>query len=159
MTETPRQKRAEAARKARATRAKRRDPLVLAEQRNQIVQGFIAGLSVDEIGQATGLSPALIYKERRRIIETRTAQRDTATVELREAELSRLDRLQRAHWANALQGHIGASQIVLKCIGMRCDLLGLQAPIQVNVQQRSELDAQIEALIDQLNQAGLDVKT
>ena len=156
MTEhTPRQRKAAAARKAVATRRRRSDPLVIAENRAQIVQGFVAGFTVEEIAQATGMSVQLVWKERRNIIETRTAERDKNIAELREAELLRLDRLQRAHWANALQGHLGSSQIVLKCIGMRCDKLGLQAPGQVSETQRSELDAQIEALIDQLTEQGL----
>ena len=101
------------------------------------------------------MSVQLVWKERRNIIETRTAERDKNIAELREVSCSGWTGYSGAHWANALQGHLGSSQIVLKCIGMRCDMLGLQVPVQVSVTQRSELDAQIEALIDQLTEQGL----
>lgn len=154
-TDTPRKRAAARARKATATRRKRTDPLVRAEQQRQIVNGFVMGLSVDEIVQATQLSASTVYKEKRALIEQKVGERDSSAAALREAELMRLDRLQRAHWTNALAGHIGSSKIVLQCIDKRCKLLGLDAPTRINVEARTQLDAQIESLIDELETNGL----
>lgn len=48
-----------------------------------------------------------------------------SAMEARELELSRLDRLQRAHWVKALQGDDKATAQVLRIIDMRVRLLGL----------------------------------
>ena len=152
---TKREEAAAVARKATATRRKRRDPLVRAEQQNQIVQGMVAGLSLDEIARVTGLSDATVKRERKRLIEQRVDERDSSIAQLRERELLSLDRLQRAHWQQACSGHIASSRIVLDCIKQRSKMLGLEAPVQIDVQQRSQLDAEIEQLVDELTTMGL----
>ena len=48
-----------------------------------------------------------------------------AAVTDRATELTRLDRLQRAHWVKALQGDVDATDRVLRVISMRVKLLGL----------------------------------
>ena len=48
-----------------------------------------------------------------------------SAMEARELELTRLDRLQRAHWVKALQGDVDATDRVLRVINMRVKLLGL----------------------------------
>ena len=48
-----------------------------------------------------------------------------SAMEARELELTRLDRLQRAHWVKALQGDDKATAQVLRIIDMRVKLLGL----------------------------------
>lgn len=47
-------------------------------------------------------------------------------------DLARLERLIAAHWQKSLAGDQGSTTIVLKALGQRATLLGLNAPIRVN---------------------------
>lgn len=152
---TPRTRAAATAKKAASTRKRRSDPLVKAEEQRRIVNLFLAGARPDEIAHAMKLSVETVYRERRAALERIAPLRDQAQEELREVELQRLDRLQRAHWQNAIDGQVGASKIVLACIDRRAKMLGLDAPVKVDARVRSELDAQIEALVEELGTAGL----
>lgn len=144
-----------AARKGAATRKRRADPLVKAEEQARIVRLWVAGASVDEIADAMNMNRSTVYKVRTEALKTSTAERDKAVEELRETELRRLDRLQRAHWSRALDGNVGSSRIVLKCVDTRAKLCGLYAPVKIDARVRSELDAQIEALMEELEAEGL----
>lgn len=152
---TPRQKAAATARKATATKRKRRDPLVRTENERQVLSLWLAGASAEEIVRATSLSDSTVYRIRKAALVQRVGERDKLAVDLREAELSRLDRLQRAHWTAALSGNVRSSELVLKCIAMRAKMLGLDAPIKVDATVKSELDAQIEELVAKLEADGL----
>lgn len=122
------------------------------------MNGLIAGLSVDEICRVTGLSSATVAREKRKIVEAKTAERETAVTELREIELARLDRLQRGHFAAACDGNVHSAKVVLQCIAQRSKMLGLDAPVKVDVQERTQLDAQIEQLLTELEGVGVKVK-
>jgi DNA-binding CsgD family transcriptional regulator len=128
---------------------------VKAEESRRIVNLFLAGARPDEIAHAMNLSVETVYRERRAALERTIPLRDSAVAELREVELQRLDRLQRAHWQNAIDGQIGSSKIVLMCIDRRAKMLGLDAPVKVDATIRSELDAQIEQLVEELAVEGL----
>lgn len=154
-TSTPRKRAAATAKKAASTRARRADPLVKAEEQRRIVNLFLAGARPDEIARTMKLSVETVYRERRAMLEQIAPLRDKAADELREVELQRLDRLQRAHWTAAIEGNVGASKIVLACIDRRSKMLGLDAPVKVDARIRSELDASIEQLIEELGAEGL----
>lgn len=47
-------------------------------------------------------------------------------------ELERLDAMQKAHYANAVQGGIAATAVTLKIMERRARLLGLDAPIRTD---------------------------
>ena len=138
---TPRKKAAATARKATATKRRRSTELVKVEEQRRIVNLWLAGARHDEIANAMKLSESTVYRVRRAALEAATPLRDAAANELREVELQRLDRLQRAHWEQALKGNVGSSKIVLSCIDRRAKMLGL--------------DAQIEALVSELEAGGL----
>ena len=55
--------------------------------------------------------------------------------DLRALELARLDRLQLAHWQKAAAGDAAATHTVLKIMERRAKLLGLDAPIRVDVRR------------------------
>lgn len=152
---TARTRKSATARKGAATRARRADPLVKAEEQARIVRLWVAGARVDEIAETMNLSRETVYRVRREALVTSVKERDTAVAELREVELQRLDRLQRAHWTRALDGNVGSSRIVLKCVSERAKLVGLYAPIKVDARVRDELDAQIESLVEELEAQGL----
>lgn len=155
MTDTPRKRAASTAKKAASTRRRRSDPLVKAEESRRIVNLFLAGARVDEIARTMNLSRETVYRERRAALQSAMPLRDKAQAELVEVELQRLDRLQRAHWEAAVKGGIGSSKIVLACIDRRAKMLGLDAPVKVDATIRSELDAQIEQLVEELGAEGL----
>lgn len=152
---TPRQKAQGTAKRAASTRRKRSDPLVKAEQEREIIALWIAGARVDEIARAVNLSESTCYRVRRQALEVRMPLRDAKAEELRETELLRLDRLQRAHWTEALKGSVGSSKIVLMCIDRRCKMLGLDAPVKVDARVQGQLDAEIEQLVEALQADGL----
>ena len=53
--------------------------------------------------------------------------------ELRTLELARLDALLRAVWPKAMRGELTAVDRVLKIMERRANLLGLDAPVRVNI--------------------------
>lgn len=152
---TAREKAQNTAKRANATKRRRSDPLVRAEQQRKIASMWIAGASQAEIATALKISESTVQRERRRMLDASLKGRDKLADELREKELLTLDRLQRAHWTEALKGSIGSSKIVLSCVDKRAKLLGLDAPIKVDATVKSELDAQIEQLVEELESVGL----
>lgn len=52
---------------------------------------------------------------------------DEPDEDLRAMELARLDRLQAANWANALEGDVKAGELVLKLMVRRAKMLGIDA--------------------------------
>lgn len=161
MTEktTARKKAATTARKGARTRARRSDPLVKAEQERKILALWIAGERPGVIASEVGLSESTIYRVRRAALERAMPLRDSKAEELRELELQRLDELQAAHWDRAVSGNIlvseKAAKIVLSCIDRRVKILGLDAPVKVDARVTSQLDAEIEQLVGQLESNGL----
>lgn len=143
------------ARKSARTAARRRDPLVKIEDQRRVVALWVAGASVPEISEALDVSRETVRRIRNDALEEAMPARDTAVAAAREIELQRLDRLQRGHWSAATTGHVGSARVVLACIDARAKLLGLHAPIKVDARVKSELDAQIEALLDELEGTGL----
>jgi hypothetical protein len=79
--------------------------------------------------------------------------------ELRDAEIDRLDRLQRAHWFDAIgtkdtPPNIKAGEFILKIIDRRAKLLGLDAPTKIQAEvvtyDASGIDADIERIAREL---------
>jgi hypothetical protein len=131
---------------------------VKVEDQRRVVSLWVAGASLAEIAEALDVSRETVRRIKTKALEESLPERDAAVAAAREIELQRLDRLQRGHWAAATTGHTGSAKIVLQCIDARAKLLGLHAPIKVDARVKSELDAQIEALIDELEGAGLAVR-
>lgn len=148
---------ATAAKGARTAR-RRRDPLVKVEDQRRVVALWVAGASVPEIAEALDVHPETVRRIRNAALEEALPARDTAVAAAREIELQRLDRLQRGHWAAAIGGNVGSARVVLQCIESRAKLLGLHSPIKIDARVKSELDAQIEALLDELEGDGLAVR-
>jgi hypothetical protein len=67
-------------------------------------------------------------------------------------ELDRLDRLQRAYWKDAIEGNHKSAEFVLKLIGKRAELLGLDAPQKIQAEVitydgNGDIDGDIERII------------
>jgi orotate phosphoribosyltransferase-like protein len=61
-------------------------------------------------------------------------RQDTETAEYRNLELERLDRMMLAVWSDALKGHLGAVDRVLKISERRARLMGLDAPTKQEIE-------------------------
>jgi hypothetical protein len=92
----------------------------------------LAGASLMQIAESVGWeTPAAAHSAIMSALKTilPPETRD----EYRRLEIARLDRLEQGHWVRALNGDDKSANVVLKCIGMRAKLLGLEAPAQVQV--------------------------
>jgi hypothetical protein len=111
----------------------------------------LAGANYEQIAKACG------YRHRQSAMRAvREAIQEWAPIDpadaaaLRDRELARLDRLQTAHWTNALRGDIPATDIVLKIMTRRARLLGLDAAVKVEATVSDEMDQQIQNLTQEL---------
>lgn len=108
------------------------DPDVLDKER-QALELRRAGATYQDIATAIGYAtPQGAYLAYQRALK-RTLS-DAGAEELREMELDRLDRLQRAVWAKALAGEYPAVDRVLKIMAQRAQYLGLYAPAKMQVE-------------------------
>ena len=104
-----------------------------------------AGMSYATIARITGQSETTIHRHIRQAIQSKEFE---GADNLRRVEGSRLDALQRAHWAAAIQGDIAATNAVLRIMERRARLFGLDSPVQIEL--ATDVDAQIVALAAQV---------
>jgi hypothetical protein len=114
-----------------------------------------AGTSYDEIAVALGYAKgAGAWNAVQRAMK-RTL-RESGADEVRDQELDRLDRLQRAVWVRALQGDLPAVGAVLRIMERRSKMLGLDAPITANIAVEhfdgQTVDAEVQRIIATLQQ-------
>lgn len=124
-----------------------------AQRQKMALQLRLGGASYPEIGEKLGHSQSTVYND------VQKALRDiprTEADQLRTEELARLDRLQRAVWAQALEGKVTYVDRALKIIDRRARLLGLDAPSQVEVSTGADLDLDgaVRALVEAAQQGG-----
>lgn len=114
-------------------------------RRVQALDLRLAGASYRQIGAQLGVSHQTAYTDVQEMLKeycTETAD------EVRSQEVHRLDRLLLAQWPKATAGDTKASELVLKIMGQRARLLGLeQTTVTMNVrQQRQVVDAEVARL-------------
>lgn len=109
------------------------------------------------VGYANGSGAFKAYK--RAMVRTLQQPAD----ELRDAEVDRLDRLQRAYWFEAIGDRDNppqhkSAELILKIINIRADLLGLKAPTKIQAEVVSYDASGIEADIERIahNLRGMD---
>lgn len=124
------------------------------DKERQVVEMRRAGATYDDIARATGYKDA----SGARAAYIRAMQRtlvEAGTDEMRELELDRLDRLQRAVWGKAMQGDTTAIHTALKILDRRARYLGLDAPIRqelkLDVTTKDAIDAEMERLMSMLD--------
>ena len=120
-----------------------------------------SGATWDAIAEVTGYANASgAFKAYQRAM-VRTLQQPAQ--ELRDAEIDRLDRLQRAFWFEAIGDrdnppNIKAADFILRVIDRRAKLLGLDSPTRIQAEvvtyDASGIDADIERIAHQLR--GMD---
>ena len=112
--------------------ARNPDPELLDKER-QVLELRRAGATYEEIARATGYAtPQGAYLAYGRALKRTLTS--AGSEELREMELDRLDRLQRAVWPKALNGEYPAVDRVLKIMAQRAQYLGLYAPTKVQME-------------------------
>jgi hypothetical protein len=125
-----------------------------AERRSQAVQLRIAGASWETIAKTCGYaSRGAASTDVTRAMEAATAEATRNADVLRHLEITRLDRLQQAVWAEAIKGDDDKIRTVLGIIDRRCKLLGLSAPQRLEVVSLGAIEAEIARLEEE--QAGL----
>jgi hypothetical protein len=157
VTQTKRQRASGTARKAATTTRRRRDPLVKVEQERQVVQLWLAGASGEQIERATKLSRSTVYRIRKQAISASIEGRDKLRAELLERELMTIDALQASHWPN--RADKDSATIILRCVAQRAKMLDLESPIRVDATVKSQLDEQIEQLVQELEGMGVPITT
>lgn len=119
--------------------------MVAARQRQaQAVQLRIAGATLEAIAAKLGYgTPAAAHNAIQAALN-RTVQLPAA--ELRELELRRLDALLMALWPNATKGGLETIDRVLRISDRRVRLLGLDAPIKIDLGAELRKAAEAEGL-------------
>jgi hypothetical protein len=112
-----------------------------AERRRRAVQMRLAGgVTWEQIAKECGYSgKAAACKDVTRALDQERSLLRLSTEDLRTVEIARLDRLQRGHWPNALDGDIKATEVVLKIIAQRVRLLGLEGTDEERDRIRAEV--------------------
>lgn len=115
----------------------------------QAVQLRLAGASLVQVADRLGYADAS-GAQRAIMREIREMIPDEDRADLRRLEVARLDRLEMNAWPRAMAGDEKAEATILRCIGMRAKLLGLEAAVQLDVALREGDPVRVE-ILDVLN--------
>lgn len=123
------------------------------DRERQVMEMRRAGATFDDIARtlefanASGAWQAYNRAFKRTLI-------DAGVEEMRELELDRLDRMQRAVWARVLQGDDKAINTALKILDRRAKYLGLDAPtrqeVKLDIADTNSIDAEVARLVEML---------
>lgn len=124
------------------------------DKERRVIELRRAGVTFDVIAQEVGYSNASGAHHAYTRALKRTL-REAGADEIRDLELDRLDRLQRFAWNLAAQGNLRAIETILRIMGRRARLLGLDMPVRVQQEVTvwngdGNLDREIQALISRL---------
>jgi hypothetical protein len=127
----------------------------LTAKQSKALELALAGASYDQIAKACG------YQHRSSAMRiVRAAIQKWAPIDyadaaaVRDTELARLDRMQAAHWTKALKGDYRSTEMILRIMRRRAQLLGLDAALKIDATISDELDGKIDELITRINRAG-----
>lgn len=118
-----------------------------AENMVKAAQLRAAGATFREIGEALDIDHTWA---RTLVLKALEAAHYEAADMMRIQEGQRLDRLQRAHWPAALNGHLGSTQIILRVMERRARLFGLDSPVKADVEVTwtpEQVDDEMETLL------------
>ena len=94
-------------------------------RRQQALELRLAGATFRQIAERLGVSLPSAWKHTQAALQQAAQE---PTLDVLQLELLRLDRLQTAHWPQALGGNGEAADRVLKIMDRRARLLGLDPP-------------------------------
>jgi len=110
-----------------------------AQRRVQALELRKAGYTYEQIGVDLGISTSMAYKhvvKALRIIHDKTSE---ATEELRTLEVQRIDRLFEVMYKKAEKGDHNAIDRCLRLMERRAKLLGLDAPMNANINMMASI--------------------
>lgn len=120
--------------------------VITATQRQaQAVELRLAGVSLTKIAEAVGYSHASGARQAIMAALQEMLPEETRN-EARRREVATLDRLQASNFAAAMSGDEKAATIVLRCVAQRSKLLGLEAPVQLDIKVREGEQVRVEFL-------------
>ena len=138
--------------------ARRATPVERDERRRKVEYLLVAGTSTNQIATVVGANRKTVLQDATAIrVEWRRA-RIEAYDNYAAEELVRLAALQRAVWADAMRGDLKAVAEARRISDQRCRLLGLYAPLHVEVQDerlqsKSDFDQEVHELLARLDAA------
>lgn len=117
-----------------------------ADRRAKAIALRIAGHEWEDIAEQLGYaSRGAAHTEVTRALKANKVAEAEQVENLRYVTGLRLDRLQAAMWPQAIKGDTRSADVCLKIIQQRCKLYGLEAPTQIALQHRVDLDGQLVA--------------
>ena len=139
-----------------AATKKRSIPPEQVDKENAVLELRRSGETWERIAQVVGYANASGAQKAYQRVVTRVQK--VTVDEIRDLELDRLDRLQRAYWRSAVVDlNTKAADVVLKVMDKRAKLLGLDAPQRtqtevINYDGNFDYNADIERIIGLLDQ-------
>ena len=104
----------------------------------------LAGASYTQIQSEVGFKgPSGVHYALKRAMERNTIE---GTDQLRALECGRLDKMQAAIWPQVLRGDAEAVRTVIRIMQRRALMMGLDAPIKIDIEARIREDAIAEGL-------------
>jgi len=113
-------------------------------RRQQAVQMRLAGASYQQIADKLECTPSAAYKMVAKAMRDADNKTGEAAEMLRGLELARLDALMLAAWKQAVSGHLGAIDRVLRIMDRRARYVGLDAPSRLDVTSAGEKLASLD---------------
>ena len=126
---------------------------VTARRRAQAIQLRLAGADYESIAtQLEYASRGAAYTDISRALDQALVEQRREADVLRQEELLRLDRLQRAVWSEAVKGDVPSVLAALRIVDRRCKLLGLDAPTRHEVITVGAVEEEIRRLSELLGE-------
>lgn len=98
----------------------------------------LMGLSYEAIGDRLGICKSAAHKRVKTALQEMVVELDESTEELRQLELERLDRMQLALWPAALRGDVSAVNAIMRIMGRRAALTGIDVPLEIDWRREAE---------------------
>src|SRR3546814_9733770 len=106
----------------------------------------LAGLDYQAIADQLGYADrAAAYVDIDRALKRNLAEEAEQVELLRHVAVQQLNRLQAAVWPKAVKGDTRAAETALRVITQRCKLQGIEAPTQIALEHRLDLEGELVA--------------
>jgi len=135
--------------------------ITTAERRKFVLNMRLSGATYPQIADAAvkhfgidnlpgGWCERYAHKDVKRELDKMRDEMAEATEQIREQELLRLDRMMLALWSQAINGHQGAVDRILRIMKRRADLTGLDAPKKIDhsVDLANLSDEELEKIVE-----------
>ena len=135
--------------KGRKTRVSKRQNIALRQRGQQAISLRMAGATVKQIADQLGFAnESGAYKTIMRELEQTAQDMGESTEAVRQLELKRLDQMQFPIWPLVIAGDQGAIGTALRIQERRANLLGLDAPKQIEARVRIDVMSWNQAIRD-----------